>query len=325
MVIAIGDLDFELHRPVHCRTINDACKLGTSQNRKLEPSLCIERLSPQVSDASDPSIEYIEKDEEIKDEEIGAQKFCEIHVVSGFGSDVNEEEISPTRKSRRRRAKVNYDENDQMTEEVLVQTKISPRKFVSSQSQEVKGENKIDPEVIELLNFDNYEGIEKDEGEGEEEEDEGEGIVFDMKFDELSGDDSDDDDEKMEKKQKQSSVKPKSGPKNIPCPDCKLMFRAERTLKSHRKRDHGFVQRNICSICGREFKDAGNLNQHMHTHGDSKRYICNFCGKGFHMPYNLKEHMHQHTGERPYKCSVCNKTFNRQTLRAAHMRVSEFC
>lgn len=320
MVISIGDLDFELHRPVHCRTINDSCKSNAPQSHKLLPTLCIERMSPQqFNDASDNSVELI-----AKDEEIGAQKFCEIHVVSGFASDINEEDLSPTRKSSRRRTKINYDENDQLIEELVAQTKTSSKKIISK--QETKSENRIDAEVIEMLDFENDDGSGKDdadngEGEGEEEEEEEEGIVFDMKFDELSGDDSDADEGKTDKKQKRFRGKSQVRPKNIPCPDCKLMFRAERTLKSHRKRDHGFVQRNICTICGREFKDTGNLNQHMHTHGDSKRYICNFCGKGFHMPYNLKEHMHQHTGERPYKCSVCEKTFNRQTLRTAHMRV----
>lgn len=338
MVIAIGDLDFELHRPVHCRSINDACKGESAQCQKLSPALCIDRLSPQPAyDISDASIEYIEKEEEIKDEDIPVQKFCEIHVVSGYGSDAKEEEISPTRKSRRRRARINYDENDHVLDEIaLVSTSTSLKKSVDvhiakkSESRkesktdaikETKADDEIDSSVVELLDFEINDADVK-EDDDEEEGDDAESIVFDMQFDELSCDDSEGEDLTFKKPKRTRGKIPKLKPKTIPCPDCKLMFRAERTLKSHRKRDHGFVQRNICTICGREFKDAGNLTQHMHTHGDSKRYICNFCGKGFHMPYNLKEHMHQHTGERPYKCSVCSKTFNRQTLRTAHMRVS---
>lgn len=276
---------------------------------------CIKRLSsPQNSDTD---VELIEKDEEIPE-----QRFCEIHVVSGFKSDVDEDEeaVSHTRKSRRRRTKINYDENDQRKE--IVNQKVKQKKSLSKKTtskQEPNAEDKDDSDVIEQFDFGN-EGSARDE----DEEEEGEGIVFDMKFDELGGDDSevDEDRHKQIEGQRAWGSKSKLHPKNIPCPDCKMMFRADRTLKTHRKREHGYVQKNICTICGREFKDAGNLNQHMHTHGDSKRYICNFCGKGFHMPYNLKEHMHQHTGERPYKCSVCGKTFNRQTLRNAHMRVS---
>lgn len=111
--------------------------------------------------------------------------------------------------------------------------------------------------------------------------------------------------------------------KTIPCPEsgCELKFRFERSMLMHRKKDHGYVPRNICPICGREFKELGNMKQHMQTHSDTKRYICSFCGKGFHLPYNLKEHVNIHTGERPYTCTVCGKTFNRQTLRATHMRV----
>lgn len=312
-VIAIGDLDFELHRPDHCRTINDTCKLKPSPSPKASP---IKRASPRKSsDAGDTVIEFIEKDGEVD-----VQQFCEIHVVSGFKSDPEDEDVSPTRKSRRRRAKINYNESDQTVDQKPQwKERSSPKK--SKLKEELKSEERLDPEAVELLDFGNEDGTEEEE-DGEEE---GESIVFDMKFDELSDSEVDEDRQKQSetapKKQRWGTAKTKLHPKNIPCPDCKMMFRAERTLKSHRKREHGFVQRNICTICGREFKDTGNLNQHMHTHGDSKRYICNFCGKGFHMPYNLKEHMHQHTGERPYKCSVCGKTFNRQTLRTAHMRV----
>lgn len=313
-VIAIGDLDFELHRPVHCRTINDTCKSESSRSPNISVAQCIKRLSsPQNSDTD---VELIENDEEIAE-----QKFCEIHVVSNFKSDVDEEVVCSTRKSRRRRTRINYDENEQTIKSV--EQKVNQKKSSSSKKATVKQEpnsaDKDDSDVIELLDFGN-EGSARDE-----EEEEGEGIVFDMQFEELGGDDSeaDDDRQKQIESPRVWGSKSKLHPKNIPCPECKMMFRADRTLKTHRKREHGFVQKNICSICSREFKDAGNLNQHMHTHGDSKRYICNFCGKGFHMPYNLKEHMHQHTGERPYKCSVCGKTFNRQTLRNAHMRVSD--
>lgn len=320
-VIAIGDLDFELHRPVHCRAINDACESKPDQSQILVSTKTTPQLPPQPNaDASDVVIDFIENEEDM-----GEQKFCEIHVVSGFNSDPDDEEeedVSPTRKSRRQRNAVNYDENEQRIQLLALkpsQKKKSPKKTAPSQLPKL--EDKSESNVDELFDF----GNEDSANDETEEEEEGEGIVFDMTFDELSGDDSEAGGEKQPstaQKPKRFRGKSKVHPKNIPCPDCKMMFRAERTLKTHRKRDHGFVQRNICTICGREFKDTGNLNQHMHTHGDSKRYICNFCGKGFHMPYNLKEHMHQHTGERPYKCSVCEKTFNRQTLRTAHMRVS---
>lgn len=320
-MIAIGDLDFELHRPVHCRAINDECKSKPDRSHIVSPPKCAPQSPPQQNnDANDPVIDFIENDEDMEE-----QKFCEIHVVSGFKSDPEDEEedISPTRKSRRQRNTVNYSENDQtiqLLDQKPSQKKKSSKKTTSSQVPKL--EDKSESDVIELFDFENEDSA----NDGAEEEEEGEGIVFDMTFDELSGEDSAASGEKQpsttQKPKRFRGKKSKVPPKNIPCPDCKKMFRAERTLKTHRKRDHGFVQRNICTICGREFKDAGNLNQHMHTHGDSKRYICNFCGKGFHMPYNLKEHMHQHTGERPYKCSVCEKTFNRQTLRTAHMRVS---
>lgn len=112
-------------------------------------------------------------------------------------------------------------------------------------------------------------------------------------------------------------------PKTVPCTMCKEKFGSERTVKIHLRKNHGIKERHICPICSREFKISGNLKQHIETHSDHKRFICNYCGKGFHLPYNLKEHMNTHTGARPYTCETCGKTFGRNTLKQAHMRVSD--
>lgn len=302
-VISIGDLDFELHRPVHCRTIADSpCPAPTTSS-----SLTTKSKKPSPKQL--PPVRDAYKSEDDDEVEILPQKFCEIHVVSNFKSesiDMNDEggNVSP-RKSRRRRIKVNYNEDD---DGQRVQAKTLPKKSSSPKKEE--SQNDVSNELL-LFDIENGSKAWKEDDGGDDDDDNEENeIVFDMKFDEISDADSGKEQEDEREKQIDDEIKRKRKwkwgsatqipPKTIPCPDCDQMFRVERTLKSHRKKDHGFVQRNICAICGREFKDAGNLNQHMNTHGEHKRYICNYCGKGFHMPYNLKEHMHQHTGERPY-------------------------
>lgn len=69
-------------------------------------------------------------------------------------------------------------------------------------------------------------------------------------------------------------------PKTIPCPDCGELFRHERTVKSHRRKMHGYREEIKCHICSREFNHTGTLQQHIRTHSDSYRYICCYCGKG---------------------------------------------
>lgn len=306
----IGDLQFELHTTQSCSTNLSNCSQSTSNE--------------------DSSVAKVEIDVEVL-ESPSPTKHEDDSLVSDGGTE---------RKSRRSRKKINYDEdelykiaessrttektkkrkreNKQMNKSIKLEDEESIADYSASSSAtqllkiEITKYDESDAflpmEITETEDFVDY-------GSSPQKADTDIGHV------DNGNNDSENDDYFLEQtgtKRKRNPPKPLT----IPCTVCEQMFRTDRSLKIHQKNVHGIKQSLECDICKRVFTSMGNLTQHKSIHSGSKRYICNYCGKGFHLPYNLKEHIHQHTGEKPYKCDVCDKRFGRQTLRAAHMRVS---
>ncbi|XP_053943245.1 zinc finger protein 76 isoform X2 [Cuculus canorus] len=56
--------------------------------------------------------------------------------------------------------------------------------------------------------------------------------------------------------------------------------------------------------CGRLYTTANHLKVHERSHTGDRPYMCDFpsCGKAFATGYGLKSHVRTHTGEKPYKC-----------------------
>lgn len=323
----IGDLEFELHRPSHCK--------GVLSNRddaksEIELNTSFKHLSfstaPTESEADIKESDYEIDRNQYEDEEIDT--FAdENEPFSEIKSETNapNRSSSSSRKSRRSHTKIDYNEDpDQEETKTVLSIKDElpkkrrgrkPRK--DGKKAEQNSADTADTEEDRKPSVANI-SIEEDDKSND--------FNFDAPFVEPSSIPSESDNEEEDAVIKAiDSVRKKrkvAHPKTIPCPQCDIKVGTERTLKIHLKSAHGFSEKLECPICGREFKSAGNLKQHINTHSNSKRYICNYCGKGFHMPYNLNEHMHLHTGERPYKCETCGKTFGRQTLKQAHLRVS---
>lgn len=253
IVIVIGDLEFELHRPDHCANKcekNDS--VSTADEENVEP--LVEVYTSVYKDNSESEIDQRDEDNDYQPIDI---------------SETSEVEM-PIQSRPKTRASV------------------KPRTRANNTANQIKGKMNANDDSSDNDTNEDY-------------------VVKEM-----------DAAQQRQKKKPYVRIEP-----HIKCPEegCEQLFRHDRTLMTHRKREHGFIQRHACHICGREFKDKGNMMQHTRTHGDHKRYICNYCGKGFHMPFNLKEHINQHTGARPYKCTVCGKDFNRLSLRNTHMRV----
>jgi KRAB domain-containing zinc finger protein len=112
----------------------------------------------------------------------------------------------------------------------------------------------------------------------------------------------------------------------ITCPKCPRTFYYKSYFTFHYKDVH-FNQNELCSVCGKEFKNARRLNSHMlvHTHAESesKKFKCEICDKGFNYSGDLLRHKRTHNNIKPYKCTFpnCNKSFVQSYALKLHVDV----
>ncbi|KAF6033589.1 hypothetical protein EB796_008102 [Bugula neritina] len=64
-----------------------------------------------------------------------------------------------------------------------------------------------------------------------------------------------------------------------------------------------------CEICGKIFKQKGNMTKHMLAHDAAHHYTCEYCNKTFKYPDMLKKHSLLHTQGKAFRCQQCDRSF----------------
>ncbi|XP_066252713.1 gastrula zinc finger protein XlCGF26.1-like [Euwallacea similis] len=142
---------------------------------------------------------------------------------------------------------------------------------------------------------------------------------------------------------------------NLLCDICDRTFTDQKYLKKHLKDIH-FIdstsiqeeKKDICTLCGKRYKNYNNLILHMRTHSGerplkceicyrtfalpsslhrhklihkARQFECNICGKRFNQQSNVNAHTLTHSGEKPHICSTCGKRFTTNTNLEVHNRI----
>ena len=88
------------------------------------------------------------------------------------------------------------------------------------------------------------------------------------------------------------------------CKQCDQSFNSNKTLKSHRQKEHPIVI--SCKVCEDKFSENVKLELHMNIHKIDKQEKCDDCGKVFYFKWRLKKHKEMHTDKNVKKCHYFN-------------------
>nr|CAD7600294.1 unnamed protein product [Timema genevievae] len=104
-------------------------------------------------------------------------------------------------------------------------------------------------------------------------------------------------------------------PESYACQLCGKQFKQKGNLKVHLDSRCGSEPRHACSVCGKAFMSVGSLSTHFLLHTGEKTFLCRFCGKNYRLKVEMQRHERTHTGEKPFVCKVCGKAFaHRESL-----------
>ncbi|XP_064870266.1 zinc finger protein 501-like [Oncorhynchus nerka] len=102
------------------------------------------------------------------------------------------------------------------------------------------------------------------------------------------------------------------------CIECGEMCQTLPALKKHMKTHTSKKPSYQCSLCGAEFTEKGQIQDHQLQHLGEKPYFPD-CGKCFVNESYIKIHQRMHTGERPYSCLVCGNSFVKKAYLKSHV------
>ena len=100
------------------------------------------------------------------------------------------------------------------------------------------------------------------------------------------------------------------GEKTVPCPKCGKLFYTQFAVKAHIKHVHE-ESHNVCQYCGKVMKCKNSLYGHINQYHQSTvtLYECEICGKQFRQKGNVKKHQLIHSDKKTYSCKFCERKF----------------
>ncbi|XP_016991527.1 transcription factor grauzone [Drosophila rhopaloa] len=105
----------------------------------------------------------------------------------------------------------------------------------------------------------------------------------------------------------------------VQCDICGSWHKNKHSLKKHVRRHNGTAA--TCDLCGKVSPNRSAMLSHQrYVHLTDRKHECSVCGKGFKKAITLREHMTTHTGEVLYKCPHCPKTFNSNANQHTHRK-----
>ncbi|XP_059088892.1 zinc finger protein 737-like [Tigriopus californicus] len=148
-------------------------------------------------------------------------------------------------------------------------------------------------------------------------------------------------------------LKTHTGDKSFQCEFCDFKTIYKVSMQFHHRRhlvDQGVLEKVICDLCGKEYRDKYNLRAHVQSvhekssvvhcdqcertfsckktltthknriHGESSEFFCRECGARSGSKYELETHMRTHR-EPEFKCKFCGKMMKTSASLISHERI----
>ncbi|XP_053699458.1 transcription factor grauzone-like [Sabethes cyaneus] len=105
----------------------------------------------------------------------------------------------------------------------------------------------------------------------------------------------------------------------VQCDVCKQWLKNQTSFRKHYQRHQQGPA--SCDLCDHVSPNKAALAGHKrHRHREPTQHVCQECGKEFRKALTLREHMASHTGEALYSCSFCERTFNSNANMFSHRK-----